>query len=73
MVTNNTEPPSSGLTQQASSNEASNERLHRSIRYQHFRRRERIKTKVGVLLIVYACILIILGYLMVEVLKMAKG
>lgn len=37
-----------------------------------YRRREKIRGKFGLMLLVYACMLIMLGYFLIEIMKMAR-
>ncbi|MBE2246421.1 MAG: hypothetical protein IAE67_04135 [Candidatus Competibacteraceae bacterium] len=73
MESSKTEPPSSNNHSGEANQFPLKSRLHQAIRFQHFRRRERIKPRVGLMLFVYACMLIMLGYLLIEIMKLAKG
>ncbi|MCX7743589.1 MAG: hypothetical protein N2167_03390 [Flavobacteriales bacterium] len=37
-----------------------------------YRRREKIRARFGVMLLVYACLLIMLGYFLIEIMKIVK-
>lgn len=37
-----------------------------------YRRREKIRRRFGLILMVYACMLVMLGYLLIEIMKMVK-
>jgi len=37
-----------------------------------YRRREKIRGRFGIMLLVYACILVMLGYFLIEIMKIAK-
>jgi len=45
----------------------------RKISLRQYRRREKIKSKTGLTLIVYACMLLMLGYMLVQLLKVFPG
>jgi hypothetical protein len=37
-----------------------------------YRRREKIRGRFGIMLLMYACILVMLGYFLIEIMKIAK-
>lgn len=46
--------------------------LNKPVSIHQYRRREKIRGRFGLMLLVYACMLIMLGYFLIEIMKMAK-
>lgn len=42
------------------------------IELNQYRRREKMRGRFGIMLLVYACMLVVLGYLLIEIMKMVK-
>ncbi len=46
--------------------------FNKPISIHQYRRREKIRGRFGFILLVYACMLIMLGYFLIEIMKIAK-
>jgi hypothetical protein len=46
--------------------------FRKPIALNQYRRREKIRGRFGIMLLVYACMLVMLGYFLIEIMKMAK-
>lgn len=47
-------------------------KLRKPVALNQYRRREKIRGRYGIMLFVYACMLIMLGYFLIEIMKMVR-